>query len=76
MSTLWILMGTATTPARMAGSRHTQRIHVPPASLPTLGFIGLGNMGGGMVKSLLRAGHPVLAFDVKTQLVQTALTKC
>ncbi len=37
-----------------------------------LGFIGLGNMGGGMVKSLLRAGFPVQVFDPVTQLVQAA----
>jgi 3-hydroxyisobutyrate dehydrogenase-like beta-hydroxyacid dehydrogenase len=38
-----------------------------------LGFIGLGHMGGGMVKSLLRAGFPVLAYDLKTQLTQAAV---
>jgi 4-hydroxybutyrate dehydrogenase / sulfolactaldehyde 3-reductase len=38
-----------------------------------LGFLGLGHMGGGMVKSLLRAGFPVLAFDLKSQLVQAAV---
>jgi 4-hydroxybutyrate dehydrogenase / sulfolactaldehyde 3-reductase len=38
-----------------------------------LGFLGLGHMGGGMVKSLLRAGFPVLAFDPKSQLVQAAV---
>ena len=30
-----------------------------------LGFIGLGAMGSGMVKSLLRAGFPVTVFDVR-----------
>jgi len=29
-----------------------------------LGFIGLGMMGGGMVKSLLRAGHEMSVFDI------------
>jgi len=38
-----------------------------------LGFLGLGHMGGGMVKSLLRAGFPVLAFDPKSQLMQAAV---
>ncbi len=38
-----------------------------------LGFLGLGNMGGGMVKSLLRAGFPVRAFDPVTQLVQATV---
>ena len=38
-----------------------------------LGFIGLGHMGGGMVKSLLRAGFPVVAYDLMTQLTQAAI---
>src|SRR5918996_5943159 len=38
-----------------------------------LGFLGLGHMGGGMVKSLLRARFPVVAFDLKTQLVEAAV---
>ncbi|HEX5077646.1 MAG TPA: NAD(P)-dependent oxidoreductase [Geminicoccaceae bacterium] len=38
-----------------------------------LGFLGLGQMGGGMVKSLLRARFPVVAFDPQTQLVQAAV---
>lgn len=32
--------------------------------MKTLGFIGLGNMGGGMVKNLLSAGFGVLVFDI------------
>jgi 3-hydroxyisobutyrate dehydrogenase-like beta-hydroxyacid dehydrogenase len=35
-----------------------------------IGFIGLGHMGSGMVESLLRNGFPVVAFDLRTQLVQ------
>jgi 3-hydroxyisobutyrate dehydrogenase-like beta-hydroxyacid dehydrogenase len=38
-----------------------------------LGFLGLGHMGGGMVKSLLRAGFPVVVYDLRTQLVQAAV---
>jgi 4-hydroxybutyrate dehydrogenase/sulfolactaldehyde 3-reductase len=38
-----------------------------------LGFIGLGHMGGGMVKSLLRARFPVVAYDLMTQLTQSAV---
>mmetsp|Transcript_49789 Transcript_49789/g.89484 ORF Transcript_49789/g.89484 Transcript_49789/m.89484 type:complete len:337 (-) Transcript_49789:298-1308(-) len=30
----------------------------------TIGFVGLGNMGGPMAKNLLKAGHEVVAFDV------------
>ena len=32
--------------------------------MTTIGFIGLGNMGGPMVKNLLEAGHTVKAFDL------------
>ena len=35
-----------------------------------LGFLGLGNMGSGMVRSLLRAGFAVVVHDPITQLVQ------
>jgi len=38
-----------------------------------LGFIGLGHMGGGMVKSLLRAGFPVVVYDLRSQMVQAAV---
>jgi 4-hydroxybutyrate dehydrogenase/sulfolactaldehyde 3-reductase len=38
---------------------------------PQLGFLGLGNMGGGMVHSLLSAGFPVVVHDPITQLVQS-----
>lgn len=36
-----------------------------------IGFIGLGNMGGGMALNLAKAGHEVIAFD----LADTALAK-
>ena len=32
--------------------------------MATIGFIGVGNMGGPMVRNLLKAGHKVKAFDV------------
>jgi len=38
-----------------------------------LGFLGLGQMGGGMVKSLLRAGFPVVVYDLRSQLIQAAV---
>lgn len=38
-----------------------------------LGFLGLGNMGGGMVRWLLRQGWPVTVFDPVTQLVQACV---
>ncbi len=30
----------------------------------TVGFIGLGNMGSALASNLVRAGHPVVAYDV------------
>ncbi len=35
--------------------------------LDTIGFIGLGNMGGPMCKRLLAAGYRVVAFDLNAQ---------
>ncbi len=37
-----------------------------------IGFIGLGNMGGPMMRNLLKAGHQVKAFDVVASAVQAA----
>ena len=31
--------------------------------MPTVGFVGLGNMGGALASNLLRAGHAVVAHD-------------
>ena len=36
-----------------------------------IGFIGLGNMGGGMALNLVKGGHEVVAFD----LAEAALAK-
>src|SRR4051812_11856384 len=33
-------------------------------TMATIGFIGLGNMGGPMARNLIAAGHRVRAFDV------------
>lgn len=38
----------------------------------TVGFIGLGNMGGRMCKRLVEAGHPVLGFDASAGRAQAA----
>ncbi len=35
--------------------------------LPTIGFIGLGEMGGPMARNLLRAGYPVVGFDIDSE---------
>jgi 6-phosphogluconate dehydrogenase len=40
-----------------------------------LGMIGLGRMGGNMVRRLLRAGHECVAFDQNLQMVQTLATE-
>jgi 3-hydroxyisobutyrate dehydrogenase len=37
-----------------------------------IGFIGLGNMGGGMAANLVRAGHDVRAFDLSAEALARA----
>jgi len=37
-----------------------------------IGFIGLGNMGGGMAANLAKAGHAVRAFDLSEDALSTA----
>jgi 3-hydroxyisobutyrate dehydrogenase len=37
-----------------------------------IGFIGLGNMGGPMLRNLLKAGHSAKAFDLAPKLVAAA----
>ncbi|WP_293882188.1 3-hydroxyisobutyrate dehydrogenase [Sphingomonas sp.] len=39
----------------------------------TIGFIGLGNMGGGMAANLVKAGHDVRAFDLATAALDAAV---
>jgi len=40
--------------------------------MSTIGFIGLGNMGGGMAANLARAGHKVIAFDLSGEALARA----
>ncbi len=40
--------------------------------MATVGFVGVGNMGGPMAANLVRAGHRVRAFDVVPALVERA----
>jgi 3-hydroxyisobutyrate dehydrogenase len=40
--------------------------------MATIGFIGLGNMGGPMMRNLLKAGYKVKAFDVVAAAVAAA----
>lgn len=37
------------------------------ASLPTVGFIGLGNMGSGMTRNLQKAGFPLVVTDIRRE---------
>ena len=41
--------------------------------MATIGFIGLGNMGGPMAKNLLEAGHQVKGFDIVPELLDAAV---
>ena len=38
--------------------------------LPTIGFIGLGNMGGRMAKNLHNAGYPLMGMILTRQNVR------
>ncbi len=40
--------------------------------MATIGFIGVGNMGGGMAANLAKAGHRVRAFDLAAEAVSRA----
>ncbi|MEO5321909.1 NAD(P)-dependent oxidoreductase [Mesorhizobium sp. CC13] len=39
-------------------------------SLPRIGFVGLGNMGGPMCQRLVEAGYPVTAFDLNPHALE------
>ena len=43
--------------------------------MATIGFIGLGNMGGHMAHNLIKAGHVVKAFDVVDDLLHIAVER-
>ncbi|MGO2415751.1 MAG: NAD(P)-binding domain-containing protein, partial [Cobetia crustatorum] len=45
-------------------------IRIRSNAMTSIGFIGLGNMGGPMALNLVKAGHPVKVFD----LVESAMT--
>lgn len=36
---------------------------------PTIGFIGLGSMGSGMTRNLLKAGFPLVVHDTRTEIL-------
>ena len=39
--------------------------------MATIGFIGLGNMGGPMARNLVKAGHALKVFDLSEKAVAT-----
>jgi 3-hydroxyisobutyrate dehydrogenase-like beta-hydroxyacid dehydrogenase len=39
----------------------------PSRTVPELGFLGLGAMGGAMARNLLAAGYPLVAFDINAE---------
>jgi 3-hydroxyisobutyrate dehydrogenase len=41
--------------------------------MTTIGFIGLGNMGGPMAKNLLKAGHKLQGFDLMAKSLEDAV---
>jgi 3-hydroxyisobutyrate dehydrogenase len=41
--------------------------------MATIGFIGVGNMGGGMAANLAKAGHKVIAFDLNEDALVKAI---
>ncbi len=45
------------------------------APLPTLGFIGLGHMGGPMATRLVQAGYPLVVFDIAQDAMQALVSR-
>lgn len=43
--------------------------------MATIGFIGVGNMGGPMAVNLVKAGHQVRVFDLSPELMQTVVAQ-
>ena len=41
--------------------------------METVGFIGLGNMGGGMSRNIQRAGYPMVVFDIREEMTRPLL---
>ena len=41
--------------------------------METVGFIGLGNMGGGMSANILRAGYPMVVYDLREEAAKPLL---
>jgi 3-hydroxyisobutyrate dehydrogenase len=41
--------------------------------METVGFIGLGNMGGGMSANIQRAGYPMVVYDIREEVTRPLL---
>ena len=41
--------------------------------METVGFIGLGNMGGGMAGNIQKAGYPLVVYDIREEVVKPFL---
>ena len=41
--------------------------------METIGFIGLGNMGGGMSANIQRAGYPMVVYDIREEMTRPLL---
>ena len=44
--------------------------HFRSESMKNVGIIGLGNMGMGMAKKLLKNGYPLTAYDIREESLQ------
>lgn len=51
----------------------TASLTSPEDTLPTIGFIGLGNMGSGMTKNLQAAGYPLVVTDLRRESAEALL---
>ncbi|GAA2998950.1 NAD(P)-dependent oxidoreductase [Microbacterium aurantiacum] len=51
----------------------TASLSSPEDTLPTIGFIGLGNMGSGMTKNLQAAGYPLVVTDLRRESAEALL---
>jgi len=40
-----------------------------------IGFIGLGTVGGAVAANLLKAGHPMAVYDVRSAAMRTFLER-
>jgi 2-hydroxy-3-oxopropionate reductase len=55
-------------------SRIFQKENFNMESKPTIGFIGLGTMGGRMARNLLNAGYPLIGFDINSERLEACVS--